>query len=273
MKKPKVSVCLPTRNGHKYLEKSIKSILNQSYNNYELIISDNNSDKKTKLILKKFTKLNKIKIFNQIKILSSTENHNFLINKAKSNLIVFIHDDDLWNKDFLKNGVKKILKKKEYVAVFGKINRFKKNMNIYKSEKATKELDGDFNNRIANFLKTNFGDKLMFSIFKKNQIKNFRFSQKIFSPEIFFLYNVINSGKITFSDEMVFYKRFKFNRNVNEQNNIYGINSKTFFNFHGSFILIFLDLIKKFKFNLLLILILYRIPLFRYIFGIKLKKI
>ena len=52
MRKPKISVCLPTRNGHKYLEKSIKSILKQSYNNYELIISDNNSDKKTKLILK-----------------------------------------------------------------------------------------------------------------------------------------------------------------------------------------------------------------------------
>ena len=56
MKNPKISVCLPTRNGGNYLDKTIKSIVNQRYKNFKLLISDNNSNLKTKKILKKYKK-------------------------------------------------------------------------------------------------------------------------------------------------------------------------------------------------------------------------
>jgi len=35
------SVLLPTRNGGKFLESCIRSILEQDYNDFELVISDN----------------------------------------------------------------------------------------------------------------------------------------------------------------------------------------------------------------------------------------
>ena len=52
--KPLVSICLPTRNGAKTITKTIKSILSQKYNNYELLISINQSSDKTYLICKNF---------------------------------------------------------------------------------------------------------------------------------------------------------------------------------------------------------------------------
>ena len=52
---PKVTVVLPVYNGEAYLEEAIKSILNQTYKDFELIIVDDNSSDNTALISKKFT--------------------------------------------------------------------------------------------------------------------------------------------------------------------------------------------------------------------------
>ena len=52
-KKPLISIIMPNYKS-KYLEKSIKSILNQNYKNLELIVVDGDSGKKTIQILKKY---------------------------------------------------------------------------------------------------------------------------------------------------------------------------------------------------------------------------
>lgn len=272
MNQPKVSVCLPTRNGDKHLNKTIKSILNQNYKNFELLISDNNSNDKTKKILRKYKKYKLIKIFTQKNILTMMENYNYLIKKAKSNYLVFIHDDDLWNRKYLSSGIKTLLKDKTSVAVFGKIKRFKNNMKVYKYEIETKKFDGKLSDRIENFFKYNFGDKFIFSIFHKRRIQNLFFLNNILAPEIVLIYNVLLSGKIIAEKDMVYFKRYKFIRNKNEKNKVYSINSN-FFTTHGAFIFIFFDLLKKFKLTLILKLLLYRHPTIRFLFRKKLTKI
>ena len=62
MQNPKVSVIIPVYNGERTLRHFLKSILDQTYKNYEVIVVDNNSTDKTKDIIKEFqTKDNKIK--------------------------------------------------------------------------------------------------------------------------------------------------------------------------------------------------------------------
>lgn len=50
-----VSVIVPTYNSEKYLDDCLQSILNQTYSNIELIVVDNYSNDKTKIIAKKYT--------------------------------------------------------------------------------------------------------------------------------------------------------------------------------------------------------------------------
>ena len=59
----KVSIILPNYNSSDTLLFTVKSILNQSYKNWELIIVDDNSNTKTKKVLSKFKRIKKIKIF------------------------------------------------------------------------------------------------------------------------------------------------------------------------------------------------------------------
>jgi chlorobactene glucosyltransferase len=60
---PKVSIILPAKNEQNYIKKSIQSILNQDYPNYELILINDGSQDKTLDIMKEFSeKENKIKV-------------------------------------------------------------------------------------------------------------------------------------------------------------------------------------------------------------------
>ena len=62
MKAPLISVIINCHNGQKYLKSCIKSILNQDYNNFEIIFWNNFSTDKSEEIIKKF-KDKRIRIF------------------------------------------------------------------------------------------------------------------------------------------------------------------------------------------------------------------
>ena len=98
----KVSIILPNYNSEKYLIKTIKSILNQTFNYWELIIVDDKSNLKTVNILKKLKNNKKIKIFFLNKNKGDGYCRIFGIKKSKSKLVAFIDSDDIWNKNKLK---------------------------------------------------------------------------------------------------------------------------------------------------------------------------
>ena len=56
-----ISIIINCHNASNYILESIRSVLKQTYNNWELIIYDNNSKDKTFKIIKKFKKNKRIK--------------------------------------------------------------------------------------------------------------------------------------------------------------------------------------------------------------------
>ena len=61
-KKIKIDIILPNFNSSDYIRETIKSIIDQTFKNWKLIIVDDCSDKKTRTILKKFSKNKRIKV-------------------------------------------------------------------------------------------------------------------------------------------------------------------------------------------------------------------
>ena len=51
---PKVSIILPNYNGEKYLKKTIQSVLNQTFTDYEFIIVDDASTDNSRQIIEQF---------------------------------------------------------------------------------------------------------------------------------------------------------------------------------------------------------------------------
>ena len=84
MKKiPEVSVILPNYNSHKFIHDTVRSVLNQKFNSWELIIVDDDSNYKTKKILKNLLKI-KIKIYWLNKNKGAGYCRNLAIKKSKS---------------------------------------------------------------------------------------------------------------------------------------------------------------------------------------------
>ena len=74
-----VDVLLATYNGEKYIREQIESILNQTYKNIRLIISDDCSKDNTPEILKEYEKKdNRIELYIQEKNLGVVKNIEFL---------------------------------------------------------------------------------------------------------------------------------------------------------------------------------------------------
>ena len=104
---PKISVIMNCYNGEKYLRESLKSVLTQSYLNWELIFFDNKSNDNSKKILKSF-KDKRFKYFFSSKFLSLYNARNLAIKKSKGDFISFLDVDDIWKKNKLKIQLMKI---------------------------------------------------------------------------------------------------------------------------------------------------------------------
>lgn len=96
---PKVSVIIGTYNRCDKLKRCVDSILNQDYNNIEIIIVNDNSTDKTELYLKKLKLLYPEKIIyksNQINR-GISYNSNLGFSYSKGDFIALIGDDDYWH--------------------------------------------------------------------------------------------------------------------------------------------------------------------------------
>ena len=89
-----ISILIASYNSEKFIEQTILSCLNQSEENYEIVISDDNSDDNTWNIVQKFNNIKIIK-YKQKKNLGEYANRNFLIEKATGKYVIFIDGEDL----------------------------------------------------------------------------------------------------------------------------------------------------------------------------------
>lgn len=92
-KKPFFSIIIPTRNRVDTLKYSIKSILNQEFEDYEIIICNNNSIDDTEEIVKNFANEKIIYMKSDID-LSMTDNFELAYSKATGQYVTYIADND-----------------------------------------------------------------------------------------------------------------------------------------------------------------------------------
>ena len=92
-----VSIIMPTYNSILFIENSINSILKQSYRNFELLITDDNSTDNTVFLIRKYMNLDtRIKLFQNDKNYGAAISRNISLNFAKGRFVAFCDSDDIW---------------------------------------------------------------------------------------------------------------------------------------------------------------------------------
>jgi len=113
LNKKLVSIFMPVYNGSDYLHKSIKSILDQSYNNFELVIVDDSSTDDSFEILKRYASLDsRLRLFKKPNGGSVPKSWNYVLPLLKGDYIMYMSQDDFMSEDNLEKLVKRQIKTK-----------------------------------------------------------------------------------------------------------------------------------------------------------------
>ena len=115
----KVSIILPTYNGSRFIQRSIESILLQSFADFELLVIDDGSTDSTAEIIQEATRSDsRIVYLKNEKNLGIQKTLNKGLRAAKNEYIARIDDDDLWvDEDKLKKQVEFLDTHPDYVLV------------------------------------------------------------------------------------------------------------------------------------------------------------
>ena len=111
---PLVSIVIPTYNHGNYIGKAIKSLINQTYQNWEAVIIDNHSTDQTYQEIKNYSD-SRIKYFeiNNNGVIAKSRNYGISI--SKGDWIAFLDSDDWWTEDKLEVCVNNINDKVDFI--------------------------------------------------------------------------------------------------------------------------------------------------------------
>lgn len=112
---PLVSVIITTYNYACYLPKAIKSVLDQTYSNIEIIVIDDGSTDETALVMRNYPEIQYY--FQHNKGISAARNYS--IRKSKGRYLVFLDADDWLLSDAIESNLSVIIQHSEFAFVSG----------------------------------------------------------------------------------------------------------------------------------------------------------
>jgi glycosyltransferase involved in cell wall biosynthesis len=124
-----VSIIMPTFNREKLLPRAINSVIDQTYNNWELIVIDDRSTDNTKELIQEHSEKDK-----RIRYIKNTHKkgpggaRNTGIEAAKGKYLAFLDSDDEWFKYHLKNSVKVLQNEQVKICVSNWYRRINKKL-------------------------------------------------------------------------------------------------------------------------------------------------
>jgi glycosyltransferase involved in cell wall biosynthesis len=114
---PTVSIGMPVYNGESYIRKALDSLLGQTFNDFELIISDNASKDSTEEICREYAERDpRIRYVRQSQNLGAVANFQFVLDEAIGRYFMWAAADDVRSSDFIELNLKFLIENHDYVA-------------------------------------------------------------------------------------------------------------------------------------------------------------
>jgi glycosyltransferase involved in cell wall biosynthesis len=120
-----VSVVVNCHNSENFIEECLESIVNQSYQNLEVIVWDNKSQDHTESIARRFANLDpRIKYFKGENFVPLGSARNLALSKCRGSWIAFLDSDDLWDAHFVLDQITALSGKENSAFGYGFVTEF-----------------------------------------------------------------------------------------------------------------------------------------------------
>ncbi|WP_288146922.1 glycosyltransferase family 2 protein [Thomasclavelia cocleata] len=189
----KFSIIMPVYNAENYVNKGIMSIVNQTYNNWELIIIDDGSNDNTYNVCKKMIFDPRIRLF-RINNSGPSYARNYGLDKSDGDYILFLDSDDYFEINAL-NILKGEIEKNNSELIFfaNYTDKYKNNNYIIEKNNSIKEVVYKNNNDLKNDFINLFQYSYIYPVWNK-----------VYSRKIIDKYNVRFPELIKFAEDLVF---------------------------------------------------------------------
>jgi len=167
-----VSIIINCYNGEKFLSRCLESVINQTYENWEIVFWDNCSTDNSKKIFQKYND-DRFNYYKSDKLTNLSIARNLAISKSKGKYLSFLDVDDYWEKNKIGSQIS-FFKNKDTSLVFSNFY-FEKSFNKNKEISIKKKLP---KNNMVNFFLSKYPVSISTVVFNKEIIKDHLFNEK-----------------------------------------------------------------------------------------------
>lgn len=213
MSKIEVSVIVPVYNVEEYLDRCLKSLINQEFDNYEVIVVNDGSPDNSQTIIDEYVKNYPDKIISFEKENGGVSSaRNYGLKKAKGKYVAFVDSDDYVSKNYLKILYDKAINNDSDIVI----------CDMYKTFPNRKEIMRGKDNAISD----NKKDQILSipACWNKLYKKSLFIDNDIYFPEISYgedlattIRLIISSKKITYVDKPLYYYIQRDNSLMNQK--------------------------------------------------------
>lgn len=198
---PLVSIILPTYNRLNLLKKALKSVINQTYKNVEILIGDNcSTDGTEEYCIELAQKDNRIKYHKNDTNIGPFLNSNEIIKRVKGDYFIFLNDDDWLDSDYIEQSMTFLLNNPEYNFVSPSTILYKDEYTREKKCHIPILNQEDPVERIIEFVRTYWVTDVVTGVFKTEILNNmlnidhFCFLSRL-PEDVIFMLKYLASGK------------------------------------------------------------------------------
>lgn len=150
---PLVSIGLPVRNGGTSLDNALRSLSNQTYPHFELLISDNDSDDETPAVCEQWVKRDaRIRYVRQPRNIGPPHNFRFVLQHAAGPYFMWAAHDDWWDPEFIAANLAVLESRQDVVCSVPTVELADTDGVGVPSEIGTRELIGDCRQNLISYL-------------------------------------------------------------------------------------------------------------------------
>lgn len=217
MEFPKVTVGIPVYNEELNISSTLDSLLEQDYNNFEILISDNKSTDKTVEIIEKFIqKHSKIRLLRNEVNVGALENWNRLIRKADGKYFMIAGSHDLLSNNYISSLVESLENNPNAVLAYAKtiwIDETGKSMNI-----PCGYVDTSGFNLIRRFNLVFFGNQhALYGVFKLSALRKTRLQTPVIAAGAILLNELSVLGDLIVNPNAIWYRRINRKKENQEE--------------------------------------------------------
>lgn len=204
------SIIIPCYNAEKYIIETIRSLINQTYSNWELIIVNDGSTDNSLAIIKEFAEKDKRISFIDKSNSGVSHSRNKGLEKSKGDFIAFLDADDIWKPKYLEKQITN-LQTNQYTISYTACQLINQN-----GEKLNQQIRGENNPQLDDFLiqKANYNTNPSGIVYKKEcfeKVKGFDVNLSNNADQDILIQMLAKGNSIGYIDELLWNYRMHDN--------------------------------------------------------------